>query len=377
MEAIGQLTGGIAHDFNNLLTAVVGSLDLLLRRTDEEKVRKLARNALRAAERGADLTTQLLAFSRRQRLSPTPVQPNEVITGMGDLLGRAIGSHIEIETRLDPDLWLALADPTQLEVMLLNLAINARDAMPAGGRLIITTRNLARVPAALAGELEPGAYVEIAVIDTGVGMAPSVLAKAFEPFFTTKPLGKGTGLGLAQLYGFAKQSGGTARIDSEEGKGTTVTIFLPRTELVMPAQPGAVLQPNGGGRARILLVDDDDAVRHVGTAMVEEAGFAVEGANGGAAALEALGRSDFELLITDIVMPGMSGVELARRARELRPDLPVIFASGYADLQTFGSDLADEAVLKKPYRVSDVAARIHAALSELQSEAKAETLTPG
>ena len=217
MEAVGQLTGGLAHDFNNLLTAVVGSLDLLLRRTDDERLRKLAGNALQAAERGAQLTAQLLAFSRRQRLTPTAVNANDIVSGMGDLLARTIGPHIRIETKLEPHLWNALADRTQLEVMILNLALNARDAMPSGGRMTIETRNLESIPHSLGTELAAGEYVAIAVSDTGTGMSPDVLKRAFEPFFTTKETGRGTGLGLAQLYGFAKQSGGTARIESVEG----------------------------------------------------------------------------------------------------------------------------------------------------------------
>ena len=375
MEAIGQLTGGIAHDFNNLLTAVVGSLDLLLRRTGDEKLSKLARNALKAAERGADLTGQLLAFSRRQRLTPIPVQPNEIITGMGDMMSRSIGSHVEIGTRLDPELWLALADPTQLEMMILNLAINARDAMPEGGHLTIATRNVPTVPRALAGELAPGGYVAIAVTDTGHGMAPSVLAKAFEPFFTTKTNGKGTGLGLAQLYGFAKQSGGTARIESREGGGTTVTIYLPRTEGEALAATASPVPPSPEACARILIVDDDEDVRQVAAAMVQEAGYLVATAGSGPAALAALdGAEGFGLLITDVVMPGMSGVELARRVRQRHPRLPVLFASGYADLQTFGSELSEERVLKKPYRIAEIAAHVGAVLREAaRLDAEAET----
>ena len=362
MEAVGQLTGGIAHDFNNLLTAVVGSLDLLLRRTEDERLRRLAGNALQAAERGADLTSQLLAFSRRQRLSPAPVQPNDVVSGMGDMIARTIGPHVRVETSLDPRLWLALADPTQLEVMILNLAINARDAMPSGGRLTISTRNVERIPPALAGELEPRAYVAIAVSDTGGGMPADVAARAFEPFFTTKPPGKGTGLGLAQLYGFAKQSGGTARIESREGEGTTVTIYLPRTQAPARAPEAVPLQSRSDRQLRLLLVDDDDDVRMVAAAMIEEAGYEVETAESGTAALTALESGTFHLLLTDIVMPGMSGVELAGHVRKLRPDLPVVFASGYADLQTFGGELAEERVLKKPYRVGDVAAILHEVL---------------
>ena len=364
MEAVGQLTGGIAHDFNNLLTAVIGSLDLLMRRTEEEKLRRLAGNALQAAERGAKLTAQLLAFSRRQRLSPAPLDPNSIVTGMGDLLARAIGSHVRVETRLEPNLWHALADPTQLEVMLLNLAINARDAMPAGGRLTIATKNVESISQQLAADLTPGQYVAISVADTGTGMSPAVLARAFEPFFTTKEQGKGTGLGLAQLYGFAKQSGGTVRIESAEGKGTTVTIYLPRTVAEMPSTEPVLLEAKPRERARILIVDDDDDVRLVAAALVEEIGYEVVAAASGEAALKLLGTNEFALLMTDVAMPGMTGVELARRVRAAAPGLPILFASGYADVQTFGAELSDEAVLKKPYRISEVAARISAALAD-------------
>jgi signal transduction histidine kinase/CheY-like chemotaxis protein len=363
MEAVGQLTGGIAHDFNNLLTAIVGSLDLLLRRTDDAKVLRLARNALQAAEQGARLTAQLLAFSRRQRLSPTPVDPNKVVSGMADLLSRAIGTHISIEMRLDPQLWRALADPTQLEVMILNLAINSRDAMPGGGRLQIETRNVAEVPQALAAELAPGEYVALGVTDNGGGMAPDVVARAFEPFFTTKLQGKGTGLGLSQLYGFARQSGGTARIESEEGQGTTVTIYLPRT--LADSQEAALAIPERPerGSATILVVDDDDGVRAVAAAIVEELGFKVLSAGTGKDALQILAEDPrIDLLLTDIVMPEMTGVELARQVRGLRPDLPILFASGYADVRTFGEELEDETVLKKPFRIADVAARLREVL---------------
>ena len=362
MEAVGQLTGGIAHDFNNLLTAVVGSLDLLLRRTDDEKLRRLAGNALQAAERGAHLTAQLLAFSRRQRLLPAAIQPNDIVSGMGDLLARTIGPHVRVETRLEPNLWHALADATQLEVMILNLAINARDAMPTGGRLTIETANIPKVPAQLSTELPPGEYVAITVSDTGTGMPPEVLARAFEPFFTTKPPGKGTGLGLAQLYGFAKQSGGTVRIDSRLGDGTTVTVYLPRTTSARAAPIPEACDPPPRERARILVVDDDDDVRLVAAAMIEEIGYDVVAAASGEAGLRELEHGRFALLVTDIAMPGMTGVELARRVKTLAPDLPILFASGYADVQTFGEELADELVLKKPFRIADVAARISAAL---------------
>ena len=363
MEAIGQLTGGIAHDFNNLLTAVIGSLDLLLRRTDDEKIRRLASMALQAGERGATLTAQLLSFSRRQHLSPVPVEPNQVVASMADLLARSIGAAVTVELDLADDVWRAMVDPTQLEVVLLNLAINARDAMPSGGVVRIATRNLAAVPDALTAELNPGAYVAIEVADTGAGMTPAVLARAFEPFFTTKGQGKGTGLGLAQVYGFARQSGGTVRIVSAENEGTVITLYLPRTTEV--ADPVAIerLAQATGSRQRILVVDDDNDVRGVAAQMIEEIGYQVVAAASGTEALTEFGRASFDLVLTDVVMPGMSGVDLARRIRAVAPAMPLLFASGYADVATFGDELAAETVLKKPYRIGEVAARIGDALS--------------
>jgi signal transduction histidine kinase len=368
MEAVGQLTGGLAHDFNNLLTAVVGSLDLLLRRTDDERLRKLAGNALQAAERGAQLTSQLLAFSRRQRLQPTSLNPNDVVTGMGDLLGRTIGPHIRIETRLEPNLWNALADRTQIEVMILNLALNARDAMPSGGRLTIATSNLENVPTGLASELAPGDYVALSVSDTGTGMTPEVQAKAFEPFFTTKEQGRGTGLGLSQLYGFAKQSGGTARIESALGQGTTVSIYLPRTECLIETVEAAPVRRTSRERLRVLLVDDDDSVREVCAAMLEDIGCEVTAVASGEEALQALSRAKFTIMLTDIAMPLMTGVELARRAREILPGMPVLFASGYADLQAFGEQLSEVTVVRKPYRLSELAARLESMVDQSRGE---------
>ncbi len=320
MEAIGQLTGGIAHDFNNLLSVVVGSLDLVLRRCQDESVLKLARNALKAAERGATLTAQLLAFSRRQRLSPVALDINHVIVGMREMAARTIGAHVQIETDLQEGMWRALADPTQLEVMLLNLAINSRDAMPSGGTVVIRTRNVPGVPAVLASDLDPGEYVCISVHDDGPGMSPDVLAHAFEPFFTTKSHGKGTGLGLAQLYGFAKQSGGAARIESEVGKGTTVSIYLPRTRDHVALEIATRHDGHNGGRARILLVDDDEEVRTVTSDMIGELGYRMEAVATGEEALARVRHERFDLLITDVLMPGMNGVELARKSA---PSMPI------------------------------------------------------
>jgi signal transduction histidine kinase len=358
MEAIGQLTGGLAHDFNNLLTAVVGSLDLLLRRTDDERLRKLARNALEAGERGAELTSQLLAFSRRQRLSPTALSPNALVQRMSGLFERTIGPRIEIETSLKHDLWHALADSTQFEVMILNLAINARDAMPDGGKLKIATSNVRSDEASPIADLRPGDYVAISVSDTGTGMSEEVQARAFEPFFTTKQAGQGTGLGLSQLYGFAKQSGGTARIDSSPGKGTTVTIYLPRTDGEPEHSVKAAGPSQQTGRLPVMVVDDDDAVREVCTAMLEDIGWTVVQASGGEDALAKLDGCEFAALLTDVAMPGMSGVELAARVRDRCPHLPILFASGYADLDSFGEKLSAEVVLKKPYRLTELGARL-------------------
>ena len=368
MEAIGQLTGGIAHDFNNLLTAVIGSIDLLQRRITDEKQKRLARNALQAAERGANLTAQMLAFSRRQQLSPAPLEINDIITAMSDLLARSLGPRINLQTQLEPQLWAALADRTQLEMMILNLAINARDAMPSGGSLRITTSNLSAPPAELKTDLSPGEYVGISVKDTGVGMSAQVMAKAFEPFFTTKEPGKGTGLGLSQLYGFARQSGGTATIESREGVGTTVTIYLPRTIARPASEAKGPEEERRHKTARILLVDDDDDVRTAAAAMIEELGYSVRAFARGAEALEALSTQRFDLLITDVVMPGMNGFEVAKRARELGIG-PVLLATGYVDVHEFGEQLDSAWVIRKPFRMAELASRIRAALSSDPTDA--------
>jgi signal transduction histidine kinase len=362
MEAIGQLTGGVAHDFNNLLTVIVGSLDLVLRKSEDDAVLRLVRNALQAAERGSNLTSQLLAFSRRQRLSPVALDINAVIYGMRELLVRSIGPQVEIGTELQHDVWPALADPTQLEVMLLNLTINARDAMAGGGQIVISTKNIATLPERLAAELEEGEYVCISVSDNGPGMPPDVLAHAFEPFFTTKPHGKGTGLGLAQLYGFAKQSGGAARIESKVGHGTTVSIYLPRTHERVTHDALSRGKTRATRRAKILVVDDDDDVRTVTYETIKELGYEVVALGDPSEALNQLTNEQFDLLITDVAMPGMTGVEVARHIRSVGNAIPIIFSSGYADVQEFGEELSEEVVLKKPFRLTDIAARIEAAL---------------
>jgi CheY-like chemotaxis protein len=304
----------------------------------------------------------LLAFSRRQRLSPVPIDINRVIEGIRDMIVRTIGPQIQIATDLAENLWHALADPTQLEVMVLNLAINSRDAMPHGGHIVIRTRNVQLVPDSLASELDKGEYVCISVHDDGPGMPPEVLAHAFEPFYTTKEHGKGTGLGLAQLYGFAKQSGGAAKIDSEIGKGTAVSIYLPRTREEVPQDALPHHEGHRATRARILVVDDDDDVRTVTSDTIRELGYKVESVSRAEDALAKLRDGAFDLLITDVAMPGTNGVELARRVRELDDGMPILFSSGYADVQAFGEELSDETVLRKPFRIADIAARIEAAL---------------
>jgi CheY-like chemotaxis protein len=373
MEAIGQLTGGVAHDFNNLLTVIVGSLDLVLRKNAEDAVLRLVRNALQAAERGANLTSQLLAFSRRQRLSPVALDINSVIYGMRDLLVRSIGPQVEIGMELQEDVWPALADPTQLEVMLLNLSINARDAMVNGGQIVISTTNMPDLPEQIAGELESGEYVCIRVSDNGPGMSADVLAHAFEPFFTTKPHGKGTGLGLAQLYGFAKQSGGTARIRSEVGQGTTVFIYLPRTHEQVTQDALLRSKTHSVRRAKILVLDDDDDVRTVTCETIKELGYEVVALGDPREALNRLAGEPFDLLITDVAMPGMTGVDVARQLRTASHPIPIIFSSGYADVQSFGEELSDEIVLKKPFRLTEMSSRIEAALDEVSAR---ESATP-
>jgi CheY-like chemotaxis protein len=373
LGAIGRLTGGIAHDFNNLLTIILGNAELLREKlAGSEPLRKLADTTAKAAERGADLTQQLLAFSRRQALRPKLVDVNGLIAGMDGLLQRAISARVEMRLAMAPDVWHALADPAQLEAAILNLCINARDAMPTGGTITIATANIGPDAAqALAeGELERGEYVSIAVADTGVGMDRATAERAFEPFFTTKEIGKGTGLGLSMVYGFAKQSRGHVRIASERGRGTTVTIYLPRASAAGPAEDAkaANARPRMAerGSERILFVEDDDLVRDHVRGQLEELGYRVAAVANGSEAIAALGRAEpFDLLFTDVAMPGgMSGVDLARAARALRPALPVLFTSGYTGEAGAALTEADQAahLLRKPFHREELAAKLRAAL---------------
>jgi CheY-like chemotaxis protein len=361
LEAIGQLTSGVAHDFNNLLTSVVGNLELLeprLRSADSLRRLGMARAA---AERGARLTHQLLAFSRKQRLIPSPVDLNRLVSEASDMLFRTIGATVRIETVLTQNLWPALVDPTQIELVLLNLAINARDAMPNGGCLTIRTANLRRSQAP--GCLTPGDYVLISVADTGEGMTSEVLSKAVEPFFTTKEVGKGSGLGLSMVHGVATQSGGGLLIDSNVGRGTTVSVYLPRARRSSGATRELEYRPaSGRSRATILVVDDDADVREVTLASLESFGYRVMTAENGPAALDVLARADqVDLLIVDMAMPGMSGVELIRRARERRPGLRAMLVTGYADLAAF-SPAEGDLLLQKPYRLERLAGGVIEAL---------------
>jgi PAS domain S-box-containing protein len=362
MEAIGQLTGGLAHDFNNLLTVITGNLEMLEPRLAGADDRELLHEAQEAADLGAKLAGRLLAFGRRQSLNPKPTDLSALVAGMADLLRRSLGASVEVETRLAPGLHATMADPGQVENALLNLAINARDAMPGGGRLTIETGEAAinRESAHGAG-MQPGRYVMLTVSDTGKGMSPEVRRRAFEPFFTTKGPGSGTGLGLSMVYGFVKQSGGHVQLFSEEGKGTTVRIYLPALAggAAGAAGPKEAASAPAPRTMAVLLVEDDPRVRKVTARRLRGLGYAPIEAGDARAALEVLGRRDeVDLLFTDIVMPGgMSGVDLAREARRLRPGLKILFTSGYADQAATERGMVTENArwLAKPYRTEDLA----------------------
>ncbi|MEX2453850.1 MAG: ATP-binding protein [Rhodospirillaceae bacterium] len=370
LEAVGQLTGGVAHDFNNLLTIILGNAEALADNLAHDRdLYPLAEVTMRAAERGAELTSRLLAFARRQPLDPKATDINQQIADMDRLLRRALGEHIEIEMIRAGGLWKAMVDSGQLESAILNLCINSRDAMPAGGRLTLETSN-AHLDAAYAAtqeELEPGQYVMIAVSDTGTGMDRETLLRAFEPFFTTKEVGKGSGLGLSMIYGFAKQSRGHVRIYSEPGQGTTVKLYLPRAgagDEVPPESPGEAAAESGS--EKILLVEDDDLVRDHVRGQLASLGYTVVAVPNGTEALEALRRDDkFDLLFTDVVMPGgMSGRQLAEEAAKLRPAMPVLFTSGYTENAIVHHGRLDRGIqlLAKPYRRSDLALKVRKVL---------------
>jgi signal transduction histidine kinase/CheY-like chemotaxis protein len=337
MEVVGQLTGGVAHDFNNLLTAIQGSIELVMRRADrlDPETARLLGLATSAGERGAALTHRLLAFSRQQSLSPQHIDINQHVSGISDLLRRTLGEAIAIETVLAGGLWCCFVDPNQLESTLLNIAVNARDAMPDGGKLTIETGNtyLDEEYAAMHEDVSPGQYVLLAVTDTGTGMSPEIMAHALEPFFTTKEAGKGTGLGLSQAYGFVKVSGGHIKLYSELGLGTTVKIYLPRSASVSlpewaPDRSASILPGNG---ETILLVEDDAEVREFSVSALAHLGYRVLEAPEASTALNLLAEhSEIALLLTDVGLPGLNGRQLAEEARRRIPRLKVIYMTGYA-----------------------------------------------
>jgi signal transduction histidine kinase len=360
MEAVGQLTGGIAHDFNNLLTVIFGNLELIQRRTEDEKTARLADFARQAAERAAKLTHQLLAFSRTQNLTLKAVDLNALVTGMHDLLGRTIGPMVRIEMALDATGPWALADDNQLELAILNLSINARDAMPDGGVLTIATGGRP----AEGRDLAPGDYAVISVRDTGSGIPGHLLSKVFDPFFTTKPIGKGTGLGLSQVYGIAQQSGGTVRLSSVEGQGSTVEIWLPAAEATLPAPEDAFAADAraDGPHKRILVVDDDADVRRFIVDCLQSLGYSVDEAAEGRSALRRLKETPPDLLIVDYAMPGMTGVDVVMEARASAPALPIIMATGYADMEAVDRVMPPESLLRKPFRLAELATAVRRAL---------------
>jgi signal transduction histidine kinase/CheY-like chemotaxis protein len=358
LEAIGQLTGGVAHDFNNLLMAVLGNLELLARHVaDDPKASRLLDGATQGAKRGAALTQRLLAFGRRQDLTVKPVDLSELVNGMDDLLAKSINSGIRIEKQLPPGLPMALADANQIELALLNLAINARDAMPEGGTLSIGIRE--EVLTNPSKELEHGCYLVLAVSDTGHGMSKDTLDRAVEPFFSTKELGKGTGLGLSMIHGLAVQLQGTLKLTSSPDVGTTAELWLPGTTRPAEKVTDHALPTisNGTEQLRVLMVDDDALIAMSSVDMLEDLGHVVTEANSGAAALTLLeAGQEFDLMITDYSMPGMNGAELGREARKLYPKLPILVASGYAELPPgAGTDLPR---LGKPYSQSQLATEI-------------------
>jgi PAS domain S-box-containing protein len=378
MEALGQLTGGVAHDFNNMLTVVLGGLDAIDRHVAKfpespgrARIERAADMALQGVQRARALTSRLLAFSRRQALAPQRVDPNALVGGLSDLLQRTLGELIVLKTILADGVWSIFVDPNQLENALINLALNARDAMSRGGSLVIETLNrtvAAAEAAAFTERVEPGDYVAIAVMDTGAGMDAPTLARAFDPFFTTKEVGKGTGLGLSQVYGFCRQSGGHAQIESQPGRGTTVRILLPRQATLSDdlARPAEIQFASSDGRESILLVEDDDGVRAYATEALRELGYRVAEAPSGKAALSILDRTPpVDLLLTDVVMPGeLNGRELAEEAVKRRPGLRVLYMTGYSRdaLSRDGRLSSGVHVLRKPFSLEELAAKVRSRL---------------
>jgi signal transduction histidine kinase len=370
MEAVGQLTGGIAHDFNNMLTGIIGSLDLMRRRMASGRLESLDRYmevASASAGRAAALTQRLLAFSRRQSLDPKPVEVNGLIRSMSDLIERAIDETIDFQVVLAPDLPAGIVDAHQLENAILNLALNARDAMPDGGRLTVETSLVTLDDAHVAARpgISPGRYLLVAVSDTGVGMPPELIEKVFDPFFTTKPLGQGTGLGLSMVYGFVRQSGGQVRIHSQVDLGTSVKLYLPMTDAKPEAPTVAPPAPRGDGE-RVLVVEDDDAVRLLVREVLEELRYDVVEFAEPLAAMPYLASAErIDLMISDVGLPGMNGRELAETARTHRPELPILFITGYAENAAIRSGFlgANMSMVTKPFSLDELAARVSQMIS--------------
>ncbi|KAB0507141.1 ATP-binding protein [Pseudomonas lini] len=368
MEAVGQLTGGIAHDFNNMLTGIIGSLELLRRRLARgrtEDLDSLIDLGVTSANRAAGLTHRLLAFSRRQSLDSKPVQMNTLVVSMDELLQRSINESIHLEMQLDEQLWVAEADPNQLESALLNLVLNARDAMPDGGKLLVKTSNqhLDTGFTEAHNNLQPGDYIVLSVTDTGCGMPQSTINRAFDPFFTTKPIGQGTGLGLSMIYGFSKQSGGHVSIQSEVGKGTTVSLFLPRFsgELLQDTQVDAQHAPYARDGETVLIVEDDPAVRVLVSAVLSELGYALVEAGDADSAVPILDSGQrIDLLISDVGLPGMNGRQLAEIGRQYRPDLKVLFITGYAEHAAVRGGFLDPGMqmITKPFTFDLLTAKV-------------------
>jgi signal transduction histidine kinase len=368
MEAMGQLTGGVAHDFNNLLTAVSGSLALLEARVSDERSLRLLHTAQRGASQGAKLTESLLAFARKQRLNPIPADLNSIIVEMTEMLRRSIGPAVEIGHALASQLWRVLVDTSQIETALLNVTLNARDAMPGGGMVLIETANISASSEELPEEIARQDCVLVSVRDTGTGMSPEVLERAFEPFFTTKEVGKGTGLGLSMVFGVVRQSGGTVRIHSRLREGTTVQIYLPRAIETASFGTGRARPSRAATGTHILVVDDDPDVRWIIAQDLQEIGYVVTEADSGRAALAILEQdTPCDLMVADLVMPELSGLDTLRLARRTRPDLKVLFASGYADLSRFGANLASHSLLKKPFKLETLAEAVQTALQRVTS----------
>jgi signal transduction histidine kinase/CheY-like chemotaxis protein len=377
MELIGQMTGGVAHDFNNLLTAVLGNLELALRKGSDDNIKRYLEGAAQAAKRGAKLTSQLLAFSRRQRLQVEPIDVNSIVTAMGDLLFRTIGGTVRIETILEKGLWRATADPSQIESVILNLAVNARDAMPYGGRLTISTANVSRGDKSKPPELAEGDYVRVSVSDTGTGMTDEVLRKAFEPFYTTKPVGSGTGLGLSQVYGIVKQTGGAVSISSKLGQGTDVRIYLPRTTALALREPSDKTGegPSKAHDATILVADDDRDVRQLTVSCLENIGYRVLAVESGQAAIDAIASgAEVNLLLIDIAMPEINGVEAVTTILERRPGLPVLYMTGYIGPTKL--DPAEKRILKKPFTLAELGGKVEEALFKNDANQRASNIIP-